>query len=136
MKSAFGFCLGLTVAFPLGADAKPAAPQREPRLLLVPASQPVQKLTEAMQGRLKQLNEEDWLSKLNTWDRLKELPAWVFEQEEHPEIAYLGSIPRAAMDAYCYAVITAKGREVIVVRAGGFAGVYEIFQKKKEPNKG
>jgi hypothetical protein len=134
MKIAIVLFAALTAAFPFDADAEPANPRRETRYLLIPASQPEQKLSEAMQGRLKQLNEEDWLSKLNTWNRLKELPAWVFEKQQKPEIAYLGSIPASAMDAFRYAVITGSGREMIVVRAGGFAGVYEIFQKKAEPN--
>jgi hypothetical protein len=101
---------------------------------LIPSSPPEQKLTEAMQAQLQRLKEENSLAKLETWDRLRELPAPVFDPERKPEIAYLGSIPPIAMDAFRYAVILAQGHELIVVRTGGFAGAYEIFQRKKEPN--
>jgi hypothetical protein len=134
MKIVFALFLTFTAVISSGADAESSRPQRENRFLLIPPAQPEQKLTEAMQARLKQLKEEDWLSKLDTWNRLKELPTWVFEKEQKAEIAYLGSIPSLAMDAFRYAVITGGDRELIVVRAGGFAGVYEIYQKKLEPN--
>ena len=124
-------CMGTTI---FAARAEPSAPQREPRVLLIPPLAPAQKLTEAMQARLKWLKEEDGLSKLDTWNRLTELPTWVFEKAQKHEIAYLGSIPALAMDAFRYAVIVANDGDMIVIRAGGFAGSYDIFQMKKASN--
>lgn len=134
MKTASALFIAALAALAFEIRAEPANSPRESKVLLIPVSVLEQKLTDAMQVELRRLKENDSLSKLTAWNRLAELPSWVFEKDEKPEIAYLGTLPAAATDAFRYAVITAKAHETIVVRAGGLAGVYEIYQKKKEPN--
>jgi hypothetical protein len=131
MKIPFALVAFATTSLVLGAGSEARHP-RERFVLLIPSSPPKQKLSEAMQTTLKRLQTEESFSQIDAWDKLTELPAWVSEKESKAEIAYVGSIPADAMDAFRYAVVIGAGRKVIVVRAGGFAGVYEIFQSKKQ----
>jgi len=105
----------------------------EPRVLIIPLW-PIheQNLSERMQERISALEEEGALSDLESWAEIPELPAWVFVKEKR-EIAFLIDKP-TANDAYRYAVILGKKEQLIVVRAGGIAGTYQIFVRPKKPN--
>ena len=106
----------------------------EPRVLIIPLW-PIaeQKVSERMQERISALEEEGALSVLESWTEIPELPAWVFVKNKS-EIAFLINNP-TANDAYRYAVVLGKKEQLIVVRAGGIAGTYQIFVRPKNPNK-
>ena len=83
-----------------------------------------------MATELVRLKEQDAFSKLESWMRLRELPAWVFEKKDEPESTYL-SASILVMDAFHHTVIIGRDRETIVIRTGGIAGVYEIYQESQ-----
>ena len=105
----------------------------EPRVLIIPLW-PIdeQKVSERMQERISALQEEGALSALESWTGIPELPDWVFVKNKR-EIAFLIDNP-TANDAYRYAVVLGKKEQLIVVRAGGIAGIYQIFVRPKKPN--
>jgi hypothetical protein len=105
-----------------------------PRVLIIPLW-PIhkQKVSERMQERISALEEEGALLGLESWTEIPELPAWVFVKDKR-EIAFIIEHP-TANDAYRYAVVLGKKEQLIVVRAGGIAGTYQIFVRPKKPNK-
>src|SRR5688572_2731968 len=106
----------------------------EPRVLIIPLW-PIdeQKVSERMQERISALEGEGALSALESWTEIPELPAWVFVKNKR-EIAFVIDHP-TANDAFRYAVVLGKREQLIVVRAGGIAGTYQIFVRPKKPKK-
>ena len=105
----------------------------ESKVLMIPLS-PLgeQKVSEKMRERISALESEGAFVALASWKHIPELPAWVFVEEKR-EIGFVFATPTAS-DAYRYAVILGRQKELIVIRAGGIAGTYEIFVKPEEPN--
>jgi hypothetical protein len=81
-----------------------------------------------MEAVLARLKERDAFSQLKSWRRLLELPAWVFDPEAAPEIAFPRESPAVA-DGFRHTVVIGKNHAPIVIRTGGFAGVYEIYEE-------
>jgi hypothetical protein len=108
-----------------------AAP--ESRVLLIPLYPIEQTLSESMQLRLTKLDAEDTYRNLAAWDRMAELPPWVFAENKR-EIAYVFTKPMLN-HAYRYAVIAGAKNQLIIVRAGGLEGRYEIFVQNKKAKK-
>lgn len=89
-----------------------------------------------MEPVLTRLQEQNAFATLDSWTRLAKLPAWASLESLKPgecEIAVPNG-GRVAMDAFDYMVIVGKDRRTIVIRSGGFAGVYQVFEEKV-PNK-
>src|SRR5688500_12800414 len=105
-----------------------AAP--EPRVFIIPLYPVEQTVSENMRLRLAALEKDDAFRMLSTWDRLTELPSWVFKPEKR-EIAYVFGKP-VVIHGYRYAVIDGGNRKLIIVRAGGLDGSYEIFVPKRK----
>jgi hypothetical protein len=101
------------------------------RVLLIPLDPFEQKVSERMRQQISALKEEGALSALGSWKTLAELPDWVFVEKER-EILYIFGRPGVS-DDYRYAVVLSR-KTLIVVRAGGIAGIYEIFVKPQKPN--
>jgi hypothetical protein len=104
-----------------------AAGKTESRVIVIPLDPVEQKPSDRMQACVAALHKEGTLSALRSWEELPELPEWVFV-ESRREIAYIFARP-VVSDDYRYAVILGRENELIVVRAGGIAGTYEIFLK-------
>jgi hypothetical protein len=86
-----------------------------------------------MTAVLTRLRAQHAFTNLDSWERLPSLPTWVREKAAAAEWwAPSGIYP--AMDSFHYTVIAAKDRRTIVLRTGGFAGVYQVFQEN-EPTK-
>ena len=117
------FC-GLTVFAQAAAESK---------FLLIPLNPVEQTLSESMLLRLTQLDAEDTYRNLAAWDRMAELPAWVFAKNQR-EIAYVFAAPMVHHD-YRYAVIVGRKNQLIIVRAGGLDGRYEIFVPNNKAKK-
>jgi hypothetical protein len=107
--------------------------ERAPNVLMIPLYPVEQTLSEEMQLRLQVFESEGALLALASWDRLPELPAWVFEQSKR-EIAFVIGRPNVS-DGYRYAVIAGARNKLIIVRAGGLDGHQEIFVRKKTKTK-
>jgi len=105
----------------------------ESRVLMIPLSPIEQKVSERMHECISALKEEGALLALKSWKQIPDLPEWVFVEKKR-EIAYVfGKL--GVSDGYRYAVILGRKKELIIVRAGGIAGSYEIFVRPKtEPN--
>ncbi|MEO6003511.1 MAG: hypothetical protein ABIZ04_23105 [Opitutus sp.] len=101
----------------------------ERRILVIPLDVQEQTLSDGMRQQLALLESEGAYGELPTWTSLAELPSWVFVEKKR-EIAYVFSRPGAS-DEYRYAVIWGGRKKLIIVRAGGIAGSYEIFLKPK-----
>ena len=114
----------LTVAC-MGAD--------ERRILLIPLDPFEQKVSDKMRKQMTALETVGISSALQSWDTMAELPAWVFVEKER-EIVYVFGRP-AVSDDYRYAVISDRKKKLIIVRAGGIAGSYEIFVKPKKTDR-
>lgn len=99
----------------------------ERRVLIIPTDSFEQKFSERMSQQMSTLEREGALSALSSWPKLPELPPWVFVERKR-EIAYIFS-RRGVSDDYRYAVILGRKKELIVVRAGGIGGSYEVFAK-------
>jgi hypothetical protein len=119
-----GLFYGLTVS----AQAAP-----ESKFLLIPLNPVEQTLSESMLLRLTKLDAEDTYRNLAAWDRMAELPPWVFAENKR-EIAYVFTKPMLN-HAYRYAVIAGLKNQLIIVRAGGLEGRYEIFVRNKKARK-
>jgi hypothetical protein len=104
----------------------------ESKALIIPLSPGgEQKVSEKIRQRISVLEEEGAFLALASWRQIPELPAWVFVEKKR-EIAFVFARPMAS-DAYRYAVILGRKKELIIVRAGGIAGTYEIFAKPETP---
>ena len=101
----------------------------ESRVLQIPLGPCEQKVSEKMRQQISTLEAEGVLTALQSWKTIRELPAWVFVNKKR-EIAYIFGRPLVS-DDYRYAVILSRGEKVIVVRAGGIAGSYDIFVKPR-----
>ena len=109
--------------------ASGASASAERRVLVIPLSGPIeQTVSDEMRDRISALDQAGVFRDFDSWERIPELPAWVFDESKR-EIAYIFGRPMV-MDDYRYAVIAGKRDRVIVVRAGGIGGTYEIFSKK------
>jgi hypothetical protein len=109
-----------------------AAP--EARVFIIPLYPVEQTLSEEMRLRVAGLEKDDAFRALSaTWDRLTELPSWVFKPEKC-EIAYVFGNPMV-IHGYRYAVIADGNNKLIIVRAGGLDGSYEIFVPKRKSEK-
>ena len=79
------------------------------------------------------MRERDSFATLESWTRLPKLPAWVSTESLKTgecEFWAPSGVP-AAMDAFSYTVIVGKNRRTIVIRSGGFAGVFQIFEENE-----
>ena len=108
------------------ASISSAAEER--RVLLIPPNPIEQKMSDEMRDRISALDQAGVFRTFDSWEQRDELPAWVFEKNKC-EIAYIFERPMRS-DDYRYAVIAGKRDRVIVVRAGGIGGTYDIFSKK------
>jgi hypothetical protein len=106
----------------------------ESKILLIPLIPEEQEITERMQVCLSALKKEGALSALKSWEQIAELPDWVFVEKER-EIAFVFARPGVS-DDYRYAVVLGVKNQLIVVRAGGIGGTYELFVRptKVEPS--
>jgi hypothetical protein len=85
-----------------------------------------------MEPVLTRLRERRAFAALDSWTRLPELPAWASLASVKSGECEIAASRRAqvVMDAFDYMVIVGKNRRTIVIRSGGFAGVYQIFEEK------
>jgi hypothetical protein len=127
MKTTAWFTLLLLCIAQL-ARATPPTPPPEPYFVFSTAK-PV-KPSPRMAAVWARLTEQGTFSALDTWTRLPAFPAWVSAKDAECETWTPPGTP-AAMDMFSHTVIIAKDRPAIVVRTGGFAGVYQIFQEKQ-----
>jgi hypothetical protein len=123
LAAAFVFCCG-----PGGA----AVPKEGP-VIVVPIGVSTPKRSPRMEAELARLKEQNAPWNLTSWTRLSEIPTWVSEKKAEPESAYLPG-PPLAMDVFSHTVIIGHNRPTLVIRTGGFAGVYQIYQEAKKPN--
>ena len=105
----------------------------EPKILFIPLHSVEQTVSEKMRQQPSEIETEDMLSRLPFWPTMAELPAWVFVKKKR-EIAYVFGRDDVN-DDYRYAVILGKKKELIIVRADGIGGTYEIFLKPKQPDR-
>jgi hypothetical protein len=81
-----------------------------------------------MAAVLARLKEANAFSQLTSWRRLPALPAWVSQREPGTEFAS----PEEGVlvsDAFQHTVVIGQNRGPIVIRTGGFAGVYDIYEE-------
>jgi hypothetical protein len=102
----------------------------ERRVLTIPVFPFEQTHSGEMRQQLKTLEAERALLELSSWTAVPELPAWAFVEGKR-EIAYVFSRPLMS-DGYRYAVIMGERKQLIVVRAGGIGGTYEVFSRPRE----
>jgi hypothetical protein len=123
----------LVAAFVVFCGHAAAAAPKEERPVVMPINGTAQKLSQRMAEELARLRDQAAFLQLESWTRLSEMPAWVAERKDAPEqVSLRASV--IANDMFNHTVIIAKNHETLVIRTGGFAGVYQIYQEPKRPN--
>ena len=102
--------------------------------VVIPAKPQERRISAEMRRTLERLEAESAVLKMSSWQKLREMPTWVLDQKER-EYTSIESDP-LVMDGFSHLVIIGRNRRTIVVRTGGFAGVYEIWEEPERPNKG
>lgn len=123
MHRLFISLLFVTVGWSQPAEA--ASDQKS--YLFIPVNLVAQKLSPAMQELITTSRETGELTRVDRWQPLAELPAWVFESHRR-KIGFI--LPHSLIKhGYRFAIILGTHGEVLRVRTGGLSDAYDIFRK-------